>query len=55
MGGHGGYVWSAYGITVMVLIISGWAAAHRHRQALRAAKHAGAGPGPVRRPKVTEL
>lgn len=55
MGGHGGYVWSAYGITMVVLIISGWAASRRHRQALRLAKLAGAGPGPARKPKVTEL
>ena len=55
MGGHGGYVWSAYGITALILIISGWAACRRHKHALQLAKLAGSGPGPARKPKVTEL
>ena len=55
MGGHGGYVWSAYGITLLVLMLSGWAATRRHKQALRDAGKASAGPQPVRRPKVREL
>jgi heme exporter protein CcmD len=55
MGGHGGYVWSAYGITLVVLIISGWAARRRYSLALQLAKQAGRGPGPARKPKVTEL
>jgi len=55
MGGHGGYVWSAYGITFAVLVLSGWAATRRHRQALRDARRAGAGARPARQPKVTKL
>ena len=55
MGGHGSYVWSAYGITLVVLLISGWAASQRHRRALREAQRAGARAEPARQPKVTEL
>ncbi len=55
MGGHGGYVWSAYGITFLVLIISGWSASRRHRQALQMARQADSGATPARKPKVTEL
>jgi heme exporter protein D len=37
MGGHGAYVWSAYGITLVVLVINGWMAVRRHRKAVDAA------------------
>ena len=55
MGGHGGYVWSAYGITLLVLMISGWATTRRHREALKLALRAGPPAGPARKPKVTEI
>jgi len=55
MGGHGSYVWSAYGITLLVLLLSGWAASQRHRRALREARRAGGPAQPARQPKVTEL
>jgi heme exporter protein D len=55
MGGHGGYVWSAYGITFLVLLVSGWSASRRHRQALRMAQQSEGSAAPTRRPKVTEL
>ena len=56
MGGHGPYVWSAYGITFAVLLVSGWAAARRHRRALRHVQHLATGSTqPIRQPKVTEL
>ena len=55
MGGHGGYVWSAYAITLIVLVVSGWAASRRHRQALHVASQAGTRPAPARQPTVTEL
>lgn len=37
MGGHGAYVWSAYGITLAVLILNAWLARAKHRSALRRA------------------
>jgi heme exporter protein D len=35
MGGHGAYVWSAYGITLAVLIINVWLVRAKRRSALR--------------------
>jgi heme exporter protein D len=55
MGGHGGYVWSAYGITLAVLAINAWAAVRRHRRALEAAQRHAAPVEAARQPKVTEL
>ena len=43
------------GITFLVLVISGWSASRRHRQALRVARQADGGTEPARKPKVTEL
>ena len=37
MGGHGAYVWSAYGITLAVLIINVWLVRAKRRSALRRA------------------
>ena len=37
MGGDGAYVWSAYGITLAVLIINIWLARAKRRSALRRA------------------
>lgn len=55
MGGHGGYVWSAYGITLIVLTLNGWAARRRHLRALAEARQATAEVPEARRPKVTTL
>ena len=59
MGGHGGYVWSAYGITLAVLAINGWAAVRRHRNALSVARRSVVETRPetreARRPKVKPL
>ena len=38
MGGHGAYVWSAYGITLAVLIINVWLVRAKRRSALRRAQ-----------------
>jgi heme exporter protein D len=38
MGGHGAYVWSAYGITLAVLIINVWLVRVKTRSALRRAQ-----------------
>jgi heme exporter protein D len=38
MGGHGAYVWSAYGITLAVLVGNVWWARRRHLNALERAR-----------------
>jgi heme exporter protein D len=38
MGGHGAYVWSAYGITLAVLVGNVWWARRRHSKALERAR-----------------
>jgi heme exporter protein D len=56
MGGHGGYVWSAYAITLIVLTINGWAARRRHLSALAQARRtSGAELPEARRAKVKTL
>ena len=55
MGGDAAYVWPAYGITLLVLIINIWAGRRRHRQALERARQS-AGTERVRKqPKVRQL
>ncbi len=55
MGGHGGYVWSAYGITLLILAINAWAALRRHSKALDAARAETAPEEAPREAKVTRL
>jgi len=55
MGGNGAYVWSAYGITLVVLIWNIWAARARLKRNLREAARDTAVEEPVQRPKVTQL
>jgi heme exporter protein D len=38
MNGHGAYVWSAYGITLAVLILNVWLARAKRRTALQRAR-----------------
>ena len=38
MGGDAAYVWSAYGITLAVIVANVWWARRRHRQALDRAR-----------------
>ena len=38
MNGHGAYVWSAYGITLAVLILNVWLARTKQRSALQRAR-----------------
>ena len=38
MDGHGAYVWSAYGITLIVLVLNVWLARAKHRAALQRAR-----------------
>lgn len=34
MGGYARYVWTAYGITLVVIVLNAWLARRRHAQAL---------------------
>ena len=53
MGGDGAYVWSAYGITLAMLIINAWLVRAKRRDALRRARElAGRAEVPRRQPKV---
>jgi heme exporter protein CcmD len=38
MGGDGAYVWSAYGVTLAVLVLNIWWAHRRHQSALERAR-----------------
>jgi len=52
MGGYAPYVWSAYGITLFVLILNGWLAGRKHRLALRLVRDAGVSDEHERKPTV---
>ena len=53
MGGDGAYVWSAYGITLAMLIINAWLMRARLRDALQRARELTAQTeAPRRQPKV---
>ena len=34
MGGYASYIWTSYGITLVVIVLNGWLARRRHAQAL---------------------
>ena len=56
MGGHGAYVWSAYGITLAVLILNVWLARAKHRSALQRARELAAqAEVPRKQPTVRRL
>jgi heme exporter protein CcmD len=56
MGGDGAYVWSAYGITLAVLIINAWLAGAKRRSALRRALElATEAEAPRKQPTVRRL
>jgi heme exporter protein CcmD len=38
MNGDGAYVWSAYGLTLIVVILNAWLARTKHRAALQRAR-----------------
>lgn len=38
MGGYASYVWSAWGITLLVLVLNAWSARRRHARTLADAK-----------------
>jgi heme exporter protein CcmD len=56
MGGDAAYVWSAYGITLVVLLINAWWARWRLRRALERARGSAAAGEQVRRqPTVRQV
>jgi heme exporter protein CcmD len=56
MNGHGAYVWSAYGITLAVLILNMWLARSKHRAALQRARElAMQAEAPRKQPTVRRL
>ena len=55
MGGHGPYVWSAYGVTLAVMVYNAWAA-HRHQaDALARLQQAGAEQETRAKPTVRQI
>ena len=56
MNGHGAYVWSAYGITLAVLILNVWLARAKHRSAVQRAREIAAqAEVPRKQPTVRRL
>jgi heme exporter protein CcmD len=55
MGGYAAYVWSAYGITLLVLGISAWAARRRRLEALERARQRWAEASTPRQPTVRKV
>jgi heme exporter protein D len=55
MGGYAAYVWSAYGITAVVIGLNAWLAQRRYRLALRQAAAAGHVEPASRRPTVRKI
>jgi heme exporter protein D len=56
MGGDGAYVWSAYGITLAVLVLNAWLARAKRRAAWKRAQQlATQAEIPRRQPKVHRL
>ena len=55
MGGYAAYVWSAYGITLAVLVISAWTARRKRLQALEQARRASGQERPRRQATVRQM
>jgi heme exporter protein CcmD len=56
MGGDGAYVWTAYGITLAVLILNAWMVRSKRRSALKRAQQRATQPeAPRQQPKVHRL
>jgi len=55
MGGYAVYVWSAYGITLVVITLNVWLAQRRYHQARRAVSRPDGRVAPVRQPTVRRL
>ncbi len=55
MGGYATYVWSAYGITLVVLVLSAWAARKSRLDALARARQTMQQPQPRRQATVRQM
>jgi heme exporter protein CcmD len=55
MGGYAAYVWSAYGITLTVILFNIWAARRARRLPLERVAHTAADDRPRRRPTVRQV
>ena len=55
MDGQGAYVWSAYGITLVVLVLNVWWIRRLHRRALEQARGAVERGVGARQPKVRRI
>ncbi len=55
MGGYAAYVWSSYGITLIVLIANIWAAYRRHTGMMVRAGREGRLEASARQPTVREI
>ena len=55
MGKYAAYVWPAYGITLVLLLGSVWAARRRRVDALRRMREGGADEQPRRQPTVRQV
>ena len=55
MGGYAAYVWSAYGITLLVLVLNVWSARRSHRRKLDHARLSAGREDASKRPTVRRL
>ena len=55
MGGHGPYVWSAYGVTLVVMVYNAWAAYRHQANALARLQQAGAEQETRAKPTVRQI
>jgi heme exporter protein D len=55
MGGYAAYVWSAYGITLAVLLVSAWAARRHRIGALERARQTAEPDRPRRQPTLRQM
>jgi len=55
MGGYAAYVWPAYGITLLVLVINAWSAHRSHLAALRRARDSAGRERIRKQPTVRQL
>jgi heme exporter protein CcmD len=55
MGGQGAYVWPAYGITLVVIVINVWAARRKLANALADARRSSRTEQPRSQPRVRQL
>ena len=55
MGGYAGYVWSAYGITMLVLVANVWMAYRFHAKWLKRSQEEGMTKVSTRQPRVRRI